>query len=586
MLKEQMRGVAVRLGQGQHKVVCPICSHNRKKKTDRTLSLKIDNEKALYQCWHCDEQGAVNLGEKIIFKERPVAIAKKLQETDLSSASLMWLQGRGISEDTARKAGLKTVSHWIQSAGKETECIVFPYQNKGQTYASKIRSIELKGFSCNGAPSTMFNIENVEPKEAMIICEGEMDALAFMEAGYSSVVSVPNGAVMKVVDGKIDPNEDNKFKFIWNAKKRIEMSSKVIIATDGDASGQAMAEEIARRIGKDKCWKIDFDDKCKDANDVLMKRGTDGIDDLIVNSRPWPVAGLYQAEHFYDELDEIYEKGMGRGESTGYDNVDELYTVSEGQLTIVTGHPSSGKSEFIDQIMVNMAQSKGWKFAVCSFENEPRLHIAKLISKFKRKPFFEGQTDRLSYDDLNHGKRFVQDHFSFLYQADGSQSTIDNIVDRLKVSVMRHGVRGAVIDPYNYIQRTGDASETDWVSSLLTKIRVFAQAHGVHIWFVAHPTKMMRGADGKVPAPKGYDISGSAAWFAKADVGLTVHRPDPVRTVESEIHVWKCRFSWVGKQGVTELDFDMLTSCYRQRFYDPILDAPIINEDDDDDVPF
>ena len=38
---------------------------------------------------------------------------------------------------------------------------------------------------------------------------------------------------------------------------------------------------------------------------------------------------------------------------------------------------------------------------------------------------------------------------------------------------------------------------------------------------------MMRGTDGEVPAPKGYDISGSAAWFAKADVGLTVHRPNP-----------------------------------------------------------
>ena len=57
-----------------------------------------------------------------------------------------------------------------------------------------------------------------------------------------------------------------------------------------------------------------------------------------------------------------------RGESTGYDNVDELYTMVAGQLTVVTGHPSSGKSEFIDQIMVNMAQEKDWKFAICSLK--------------------------------------------------------------------------------------------------------------------------------------------------------------------------------------------------------------------------
>jgi len=80
---------------------------------------------------------------------------------------------------------------------------------------------------------------------------------------------------------------------------------------------------------------------------------------------------------------------------------------------------------------------------------------------------------------------------------------------------------------------------------------------------VAHPTKMLRGNDGNVPVPKGYDISGSAAWFAKADVGMSVHRPDPAMSPISEIHIWKCRFSWVGKQGHTELTFDVPTSSYK-----------------------
>ena len=151
-----------------------------------------------------------------------------------------------------------------------------------------------------------------------------------------------------------------------------------------------MGEEIARRIGKDKCWIVEWPDGCKDANDVLVKKGKKEVDRVIYKSRPYPVAGLYDAKHFYEQVDEIYEKGMGRGESTGYPNVDELYTIVEGQLTVVTGHPSSGKSEFIDQIMVNLAEERGWKFAVCSFENEPRLHIAKLISKHFRKPFFDG----------------------------------------------------------------------------------------------------------------------------------------------------------------------------------------------------
>ena len=591
-IEQQVRGEAYRLGLGQHKIKCPACSHSRKNKTDRTLSLRIEQDRILYQCWHCQQQGIVPLREEMPEpRVMPMSVAKNVIKDPLSAEAVAWLNARGISRETAEKAGISSTRHWIQALGRETDCIQFPYKNKGQEYAYKIRSMEGKGFSCNGAPQTFFNIENVKRNDWMIICEGEMDALAFMEAGYDSVVSVPNGAVMKVVDGQIDPKEDNKFKFLWEAKKQIDNAARIVIATDSDEPGQAMAEEMARRIGKDRCWKVEFPAGCKDANDVLMSAGKDGVDGIVVNCKPWPVAGLYDAEHFYEELDDIYDRGMGRGESTGYDNVDEFYSVVTGQLTVVTGHPSSGKSEFIDQIMVNLAQSKDWKFAICSFENEPRLHIAKLISKYLRRPFFDGPSGRMTKDELDRGKEFVQSHFSFLYQADGSLSSVESIIERLKVAVLRHGVRGAIIDPYNYIQKGRDVSETDWVSDVLTKLRVFAQAHGIHLWFVAHPTKMMRGTDGKVPAPKGYDISGSAAWFAKADIGLTVHRPDPANSISSEIHIWKCRFSWVGKQGQAELDFDVPTSTYKRHIPDPFLDATMVaprplSYKDDDDFPF
>jgi twinkle protein len=176
----------------------------------------------------------------------------------------------------------------------------------------------------------------------------------------------------------------------------------------------------------------------------------------------------------------------------------------------------------------------------------------------------------------------------------------------MKVAVMRHGVRGVVIDPYNYISKDNTTSETDWISDMLTKLRVFAQAHGIHIWFVAHPTKMMRRDDGTIPPPKGYDISGSASWFAKADIGLTVHRPNPSTSSISQIFIWKCRFSWVGSIGDCALSFDKVTTRYnsvgaiKQSYYsndavDMLIpkrygkQTPIksyYEKDDDEDVPF
>ena len=571
-IEHLVRPVVYSMRYGQHKVVCPSCGPQRKKKGEKTLSVKVDDDTAVYQCWHCQEHGSVRLGgdrqtSKQVWQAdriKPMAVAAKKKWDALSQNGIEFLTSRGISQATAQKLGLKSAMTYVQAAGAVVDTIVFPYLNKTEEYAAKLRWTGGKGFTSNGAPASLWNLHNVTKDDWLIITEGEIDAITLVEAGYESATSIPLGAVIKVADGEINPEEDGKFRFVWDAKKQIDAASRIVICCDGDGPGQAAAEEIARRIGKDRVWTVEYPEGCKDANDVWIKHGQSGIDDLIGNCTPWPINGLYDSAHFFDQLDEIYENGMGRGESTGYPSLDELYTVSAGMLTIVTGHPSSGKSELVDQIMVNLAQSKGWQFAVSSFENEPRIHIAKLISKFMGKPFFTGPTARMEPEELEIGKDFVRRHFSFIYQADGAMASMDSILERLKAAVMRYGIRGVVIDPYNYIQKPHDVTETDWISVMLTRVRLFAQAHGLHVWFVAHPAKMMRSADGKVPAPKGYDISGSAAWFAKADHGLTVHRPDPAKSVASEVYSWKSRFSWLGKQGQCTLYFNTATFTYSE----------------------
>ena len=268
------------------------------------------------------------------------------------------------------------------------------------------------------------------------------------EAGIRAV-SIPNGASMKVTEGKLDPAEDTKFRFLWSAKEYIDAAKQVIIATDMDGPGEAVAEELARRVGKEKCWRVKFPEGTKDANELLLKGGKEALRKAVDDAEAWPVAGLYDAWHFEKTVWDLYEKGMGRGESTGYECLDEIYTVSPGQVAVVTGVPSSGKSELIDQIMVNLASSKGWKFAVASFENEPRLHIAKLMSKRAQMPFFEGHNRRMNREEANAAFDWVGEHFSFVFQDDGGMSDIDSVLERVRVSVLRFGIRGVVVDPAN-----------------------------------------------------------------------------------------------------------------------------------------
>jgi twinkle protein len=129
---------------------------------------------------------------------------------------------------------------------------------------------------------------------------------------------------------------------------------------------------------------------------------------------------------------------------------------------------------------------------------------------------------------------------------------------------MRHGIRGLVIDPYNEIEhrRPANMTETEYVSQLLGKVKRFAQHHGVHVWFVAHPAKIHRNSDGSRPSPTLYDISGSANWVNKADLGIVIHRDPDKDPTMTEIQVRKVRFKSVGKIGTAALRWDRVSGRY------------------------
>ena len=106
-------------------------------------------------------------------------------------------------------------------------------------------------------------------------------------------------------------------------------------------------------------------------------------------------------------------------------------------------------------------------------------------------------------------------------------------------------------------------SETEYISQLLGKLKRFAQNHGVHIWIVAHPAKMYR-ENGKVPVPTLYDISGSANWSNKADLGVVVYRDTEEDPTKTEIHVRKVRFKSEGKIGDVVLRWNPATGRYSE----------------------
>jgi len=540
------------------RVVCPNCSKDRKKSHLKELNIDRKEDVWVYYCQHCQIKGAVPFKTyKPTYRaENNVHPIRNLETTKLENKHFDFLKSRGISANTAEKMQLFPAEKYFQRLNRKTDAIGFPYFRNGIYVSAKYRSIEAKDFTQDvGGANDFFGIDHIDTTKPVIIVEGEIDALTLLECGLNNVLSVPSGAPMKVSDGKVDASEDKKFSFVWNAFDVLEKVPYVTIATDTDTAGQALAEELARRIGKDKCRISHF--KYKDLNEAYLAEGRELVIKIIEEAEPYPVAGLSSASKFADRLNDLWGKGTGKGLSTGYSNVDQIYTVAQGQLTIVTGYPSCGKSNFVDQLMVNLSKAHDWKFALCSFENQPEIHISRLMEIYKEKRFFDG-TKRMTQEEKDQAFKWVEEHFLFLDSEGVEPATIESILERAKVAVVRMGIRGLVIDPYNYIDNKGGMAETEFISGMLTRIQAFAKAYGVHVWFVAHPSKITRsGMD--LPRPDGMAISGSMAWWAKADCGLTVHR---TKTNDVEIAVWKCRYRWVGTQGETTLGYDKTTGTY------------------------
>jgi twinkle protein len=261
--------------------------------------------------------------------------------------------------------------------------------------------------------------------------------------------------------------------------------------------------------------------------------------------------------------------GLPKGDKTGWPSLDPLYTVGKAQWTLVTGVPNSGKSEWLDALMVNLARRSNWKFWIYSPENQPlELHHAKIIEKLVGKPFDPGPNERVSEDEINRAEDWMKGKFMFCKP---NRPDILEILDESAAltSVADTWKTGVVIDPWNMLEhhRPHGLSETEYVSQTLSHVIERVREYNIHLWLIAHPAKMQKDRDGTYPIPTPRDVSGSAHFWNKADNCIAVHRDQVEGSPNVEIHVQKVRWKHIGRIGFTTLVYDRVTGRYREQLH-------------------
>lgn len=538
------------------KAHCPVCADRRKDKRDK--SLFIDTTSGAFRCFYCDWAGkALKPGEqKPVWEKRSSAEVPShfrrpvfdSNKTMLSDKMVRYfVEQRCIPQEVLKKMLISEEMHFMSAVGKQVKCIGFNYFVDDELVNTKYRDAEKHFALVAGAKLTPWNIDGIKDTKECILTEGEMDAMSFMAAGRYDVVSVPNGA-----------NENMEWLNPF-VESHFENKEIIYIAVDTDEKGKMLCKELLRRFGKERCRVVTYGKDCKDANEHLLQYGVESLQLCLLQAPECPLEGVVTVEDVKDEMYDLFENGLQPGLSIGYDNLDPYLTLETGRVCVVTGIPGCGKSEFMDQIVINMNLKHGWKTAYFSPENLPvQRHYAKLAEKLTGKIFKKGNTSMDEYRDVCD---YLKENVFSIAPKEGYR--VDSILSRARELVRRNGIKMLVIDPYNRLEHQFEngEKETTYISRFLDKLTNFAISTDTLVVLVAHPRKIEKDPiTKKFAVPDLYTINGSANFFNKTDYGFAVVRDND--TNQCTIHVQKVKFRNLGKCGEATFAFNLTNGRY------------------------
>ena len=298
---------------GEYEIVCE-CDASRKKQGEKKLKVWVQADgMCSWNCTHCGEKGGSPIfrngdtapSEKTKPKEPEYELPREIKYDKWTADAVAFMKSRGFTADTISAMGVFFCNNF--AFGKEGDAwitppaIVFPYYENDVIVNYKIRAIDKKDFrqakGVNKKPCrpTLYNIDRVYngwgEKKEIIICEGEFDVMAFFEAGFPNAVSNPIGAsgdAKKQTQEQIKKANESK-ALIYANYLYLKNADRIIFAGDNDAVGKGLQGAIADVLGRENCYYVDWGEY-KDANDVLMAHGKEGIISIMDNIKPLPIA--------------------------------------------------------------------------------------------------------------------------------------------------------------------------------------------------------------------------------------------------------------------------------------------------------
>ena len=483
---------------GSKKEICPKCTPNRKPENQKKKDLELYWDTGLGFCHHCTERIQLHTYKKNA--DTKVYVKPSFKPSLISSKAIEWFNGRGISKQTLESLKVTEGLEWMPQTKKEENTIKFNYFLDGVLINTKFRDGKKNFKLCKDAEKIFYNLDSIRTEKECVIVEGEIDALSFVEAGIYNVVSVPNG---------FNAQGSVNLDYLDSYLKYFDNKEKIYLALDNDEAGINGKEEFIRRLGAERCFIVDFKDS-KDANDFLCKNSKEDLKGLLKTSALTPMENVVVLDDMNEELEDFWLNGFQRGMTMDLPDFDKNFSLALKQYTLVTGVPQSGKSEFLDQLLIKVNLKYGHKIGFCSPENEPfTFHHDKIFQKlYGKRP--EG-LEEIRSDNVRDIKNHITDNFHHV-QFD-KRYWLQDVLAKFTELVRRKGVRLFVLDPYNKVKLKGGSNEVvKYTEEYHILLDEFVKKNDCHLFLVAHPSKMtlQEGSNKTHVMPTAYNIKGGS----------------------------------------------------------------------------
>jgi twinkle protein len=331
----------------------------------------------------------------------------------------------------------------------------------------------------------------------VVITEGELDALSMWDYGHPAL-SVPIGG----------GNGGNQ-QWIENEFERMERFERIYLVLDHDETGDKAAGEIARRLGRHRCFRVML--PCKDANECLVAGiGAEAIKEAIANAESFDPDGLRRPTFFASAVTKLFwpTEGESCGYRMPYRKLGDKLLFRPSELTLWSGAVGAGKSQILSDCVVDWVHQKS-RVCLCSFEMKAEQTLRRMCKQ-------AGNVDRPTEEYICQALTWL-DQGLLIYDHVGKEP-LEGALEILDYARAKYGCDQFVIDS---LMRLGvDGDDYSGQERVLFRLVDWVIANDAHIHLVAHSRK----GDRTASVPDIEDVKGAMEIGANAFNIVTVWR--------------------------------------------------------------